>query len=278
MTEEQDENTRTAPGTDQADAEDAPNKRERSTIQFPYNDLDDAIKTAKAVHDNAGIDCTLAQLAGYVKQSITSGTFRVRLSAAATFGLTENERGNVHLTELGRNIADSAQEDGARIKAFLHVPLYARIYENYKGFTLPPAAALEKFMREIGVSSKQTNRARQAFMRSAMQAGFFAHGEDRLVFPVGGPGPGTKPIESKHETPERERKGNGGGSDEGPPLHPFIQGLLEELPAAGSVWPEDGRKLWLETASGIFRMIYKTEPAPESGQFLHHQEERNDGQ
>src|SRR5436190_12028386 len=99
-------------------------------------------------------------------------------------------------------------------------------------------------MREIGVSSKQTNRARQAFMRSARQANFFAHGEDRLVRPAG---PGTKPIDSpKPETEKREEKRNGagGGSGNPPDHHPFIQGLLKELPAAGEIWPEAKRKLW----------------------------------
>jgi hypothetical protein len=40
-------------------------------------------------------------------------------------------------------------------------------------------------------------------------------------------------------------------------LHPFVQGLLKELPKAGTAWPEDQRKLWLDTAASIFKMIYK---------------------
>jgi hypothetical protein len=42
-----------------------------------------------------------------------------------------------------------------------------------------------------------------------------------------------------------------------PNLHPFVQGLLKELPKAGDVWPEAQRKLWLDTAASIFKMIYK---------------------
>jgi hypothetical protein len=38
-------------------------------------------------------------------------------------------------------------------------------------------------MAELGVSGKQTPRARQALQRSAEQAGFFRHGRDRLVHP-----------------------------------------------------------------------------------------------
>ncbi len=97
MTKEQVENLQEAKAAINKGA-DAPDGRERSTIQFPYNDLDDAADLAKV----------LDQLAGYLKQSITSGTFRLRVSNASTFGLTENERGEVRLTELGRRIADAA--------------------------------------------------------------------------------------------------------------------------------------------------------------------------
>jgi len=38
-----------------------------------------------------------------------------------------------------------------------------------------------------------------------------------------------------------------------------VQGLLRELPLAGDVWPEEKRKLWLDTAASIFKMIYKDE-------------------
>ena len=108
-------------------------------------------------------------------------------------GLTVNERGHVSLTDLGRQVADSEHTAEAKAEAFMRVPLYARIFEQYKGYALPPAAALERFMREAGVSPKQTDKARQAFMRSARQAGYFAHGEDRLVRPAS---PNGRPSES----------------------------------------------------------------------------------
>jgi hypothetical protein len=53
------------------------------------------------------------------------------------------------------------------------------------------------------------------------------------------------------------KKRNGSDGGEPPDLHPFVQGLLKELPKAGDVWPEDQRKLWLDTAASIFKMIYK---------------------
>lgn len=240
--------------------------RERSSIQFPYNDLNSAIEIAKAIQANAGMECTLDQLAAYLKQSMTSGAFRLRVSTAATFGLTENERGKVKLTTLGRRIADPAQEAVARVDAFLTVPLYLSVYENFKGYTLPGAAAIEKYMRDVGVSSKQTDKARQVFLRSARQANFFEHGEDRLVRPAMQSGPGTPPVdlEPKKDPPRDPKHGSGSGDGGPPTIDPIIDGLLQRLPKTGDVWPEADRKLWLQLLEGSFKLIYKDKVAPSS--------------
>ena len=69
----------------------------------------------------------------------------------------------------------------------------------------------------------------------------------------------------RQEKPNGEERSRGNSGDEPPGLHPFVQGLLRELPPAGSAWPEAQRKLWLDTAGSIFKMIYKEDessPAP----------------
>jgi len=226
-------------------------KRTRSTIQFPYGDLQDAEEIAAAIHGNAGEKCTVDQLAAYVKQSAKSGTFRLRLSATSIFGITENQRGEVMLTELGRRILDPATQRKALAEAFMNVPLYQEIYSKYKGYMLPPAKALEREMANFGVSSKQTGKARQAFERSAQRAGFFEHGNDRLVMPAG--------LDNKTETiriGEKPKLGGGGnGGDD--KLDPFIQGLLNRLPKADSEWPVKDRAEWLQAAAQVFKLIYK---------------------
>lgn len=259
MTKEQVENIFDA----QQEADGQGDPRTRSSIQFPYNDLDEAATVAKAVHENAGVSCTVDQLAAYMKQSMTSGAFRLRMSTAAIFGLTVNERKQVTLTDLGRRIADPAQEAAARAEAFLQVPLYARIFENYKGYTLPGAAALEKFMRDVGVSSKVTDRARQAFMRSAKQAGFFAHGEDRLVRPAIQPGPGTKPVENDGAKVEPEKlNGGGGGSGSGLSLDPLLIEVLKKIPPVEKGWPAANRVRWFRTFAMNVSQLYDGDGEP----------------
>lgn len=229
-------------------------KYERSGIKFPYGDLEDALEVAQAIHKNAGTSCTTDQLAAYLDQSSSSGAFRTKVATAAIFGVTENASSTITLTDLGRQIVEPHQSDRAKAGAFMNVPLYSAIYEKYKGHLLPPAAALEREMSALGVSQKQTDRARQAFERSASQAGFFAHGKDRLVMPAALPTPPTKKIDEKPgEKPPAGGGGGGGGN-----FHPFIQGLLQELPAAGTDWEVEDQARWIKTAAQIFGMIYKS--------------------
>jgi hypothetical protein len=100
---------------------------------------------------------------------------------------------------------------------------------------------------------KQTGKARQAFMRSARQAGFFAHGEDRLVrppFPPGGPG--TRPVDLPSGDNQNKGKvdGRGGsGGDGTPPRHPLIEGMFQSLPANGQPWTLDEAADWLHAAA-----------------------------
>jgi hypothetical protein len=144
------------------------------------------------------------------------------------------------------------------IGQFLHVPLYRRIFEHHDGYTLPGAGPLERFMREVGVSPKQTGKARQAFMRSARQAGFFSHGEDRLVrpsFPVGGPG--TRPVEPSDKVKDKSKTGGNGGGDDLPPLDGLILALVKKLPPAGTTeWKVQDRVMWLQMAAIAFQMAY----------------------
>lgn len=251
--EELKENIIAAEPTDRASPE-GKRSYERSTIEFPYHDLDDAISVAKSVYKTGGIECDSDALAAVLGHVMTSGAFRGRVSNAGTFRLTENSGGKIRLTELGRQITQLGQEPEGRVQSFLSVPLFQKVFERYKGYTLPPAAALEREMVALGVSSKQTDKARQAFMRSARQAGFFVHGEDRLVKPQLSPSPTTKPIDNYSEpVPSRQLGGDGGGK---PPVDPLIKGLVDRLPPSDAVWSLRDRAKWLQTATNAFDLIY----------------------
>ena len=244
-------------GTPPAD----PQRRQRSTIDFPYLSLEVAEEVAAAVYVRCGYGlCEIDELAAQMKHNI-SGAFRQKIAAARTFDLVSREgRGAFTLTEVGKKVVVEETAAEGRIEAFLSVPLYAAIFEKYRGHTLPPSRALEREMESLGVARKQTDKARQAFERSATHSGFFDAGRDRLVRPraelveqLPAENEGEKVVGSDYDT-------SGIVSSS---VDPIIQGLLARLPVTGSAWPESERKLWLTLLEGSFKLIYR-EKSPEN--------------
>lgn len=233
-------------------------ERERSTIGFPYLDLDNAMQVTKAVSDVGGTNCQWEQLAAQLKVSAKGGGFSMRVLTAKTFGLLTYDKGTVTLTDIGMRAVDSQQEKAARVDAFLSVPLYKRVYDQFKGTALPGNAGLENSMVGFGVAQKQKDKARQVFQRSAKQAGFFDLSADRLTLPAirttGRQSPADDRERQEDSDQDRQRNRNGGG---GPPaMHPFIEGLLKTLPQPETPWEIEKRAKWLQAAANIFDLIY----------------------
>lgn len=236
--------------------------RKQSTILFPNVDLMAAVEVAKAVYSRHGLSaCPLDELAAEMGVTM-SGNFRIRTSAARMFGFIEKDgQSAVKLTDLGSRLITPESEADAKAAAFLSVPLYNQIFENYRGKMLPPPKALEREMISLGVVDNQADRARQVFQRSATQAGFFNSGEGRLVRPkmssLGNEtaeikeSPSSAPPTVEYDSPPRRYGGGGDG------YHPFVQGLLQTMPEPGTVWAIEGRAAWLEAAANIFKLIYQ---------------------
>lgn len=241
-------------------------ERERSKIEFPYTDLENAMELIHGVHNAGGTACEFEQLAAALHLEAKGGGFRLRVNGAKTFGLIAYERGGrISLTELGRQATDPHLERHARVSAFLSVPLYQRVYEEFKGGPLPPSAGLERTIGAMGVGSKVTDKARQVMLRSAKFAGFFDANPDRLVKPNIRQDATPERVEQGGSTgtvEEQVRSGGGnGGSGASGQSHPLIQGLLLTLPEPGSEWDAQGRVDWLRMAGSIFTMIYKGKAA-----------------
>lgn len=231
-------------------------KRERSSIGFPYQTLDEAVELAATIHKNVGAgECANHQLAPWLSLSQKSSTYRLRIYASRMFGVIESPSPGVHkLTDLGRRIVDPSQESTAKAEAFLEVPLFRAVFEKYRGNSLPPPAALEREFNTLGVAQKQTDKARSSFERSAQSAGYFNQGRDRLVQPGFAEGREAPPPQlpdkiNNQPTPGGNNGGNG-------TRHPFIEGLLQTLPSPNTTWAVEGRVAWLKAAATCFDLIY----------------------
>lgn len=237
---------------DSESADDA--QRGRSTIEFPYLDLDNSIEVVKAVHSVEVDRCEWNQLATKLGVSGDGGGFRQRMIAAKTYGLLTYERGQVTLTDLGIRASDPAHEKRARLDAFMVVPLFKQLFDRLNGQPMPPIAAIERMAEGLGVAPKQKDKARQVFQRSAKQAGLFELSSDRLSLPPGLNGGAPKVAAPPPSATPIGGGGGGDGSDSG--LHPFIKGLLQKLPPPDAEWAIELRAKWLITAANIFDLMY----------------------
>ncbi|HTS22717.1 MAG TPA: hypothetical protein VMN79_13010 [Casimicrobiaceae bacterium] len=231
-------------------------KRQRSTIGFPYTDYDNAAKVASAIHGNVGHgQCSMGQLAAWMGQSAKSSGFRTQLAAARLFGLIESEdQESLRLAELGRRVVDPAQARGAKAEAFLKVPLFKALYDLHKDGVTPPSAALEREIVELGVGDKQKSRARQVFESSATQTGFREAAPNRLVMPA----VVVKPLAND----EKRRTGGGDGDGGGLSLDPLLMALLRKIPAAESGWPAENRLRWFRTFAMNVSQVYDDDDKP----------------
>lgn len=231
---------------------------DRSTIEFPYTDLDNAVETVRGVHAVGGTACDFDQLAAQLNVEAKGGGFRLKVNGAKTYGLITYERGGrITLTELGRRIADPQQERAARSDAFLAVPLFNKVYETFRGSPLPPQAGLERSLVSMGVGSKVADRARQVMLRSARQAAFFELSQDRLTAPS--VRNGEKQADQDIDQNKRDKPARGGGGDGNGTGHPLIDGLVQTLPKPNTPWSSTERYNWLNMANSIFKIIYQSQ-------------------
>lgn len=237
----------------------------RSTIGFPYFDLEAAESVAQAVYARAGISaCPLDELSAEMGVTM-SGNFRLKNAAAKLFNLVDKEGPSAFkLTDLGLRLVDDSAAPEARANAFLSVPLYAALYEMYRGKLLPPTKALEREIANLGVSVKQATKARQIFQKSAKRSGFFDSGEDRLVKPRIIEGSGAtenpqspEPVSQTDAAPSHAPQNTYGGNGGGGGYHPFVEGLLQTMPEPGTLWAIEGRAAWLEAAANVFKLMYQ---------------------
>lgn len=255
-------------GDDGDEQEAGVTRRQRSKIAFPYTDFEGALAVAQAIHGNVGHGtCSAAgQLAPWMHLSAKSSSFRSQLAAARLFGLIDNENSeNYRLTPLGTRVVDPTQARGAKVEAFLNVPLFAALFERYKGGVTPQSGALEHEIVALGVSEKQKARARQVFESSANQTGFREQGPNRLVMPaVIVPSPTPTGGEGGNGGPGNTDVAPGGGGASGVilDLDPLLIALLQKIPRTGDGWPKDRRLRWFRTFAMNVSQVYDDEGEP----------------
>lgn len=246
----------------------------RANVQYPYFDLANSLEVARKMQDNAGGSCSPDQLASYLEyKSTKSGTYQTRVSAAKQFGFVRSDDGLLSVTERAMKIISPVlPEDAvsAKVDAFLNVDLFGKVYEKYKGSTIPPKVGMRNLLSQaFGVPDDRLDPTVRVLFDSAEQAGMFPNGDQsRLVRPAtkAQAAPKPQPAEAAPSA-EPQRGGSGGGGTEGGPpgVHTAILGLLRELPPAGSAWPKRSKDRFVKAFLATLEFVYQSdeeEPTP----------------
>jgi uncharacterized membrane protein YgcG len=246
--------------------------RRQSAFATPYYNLAQSIEVARVIYQRAGGACDRAQLSamlGY--KGVKNGSFLTRVTAAKLFGLIEQKDEQVptlSITDLGKAIVapvTAAGVERAKVEAFLGVPLFRKVYDEYRnGTELPPKAGLRnQFITSFGIIPDRAGPAVEVLMDSAAEAGFFkVGGEKRLVAPliVSGGSDEIKPPPKDEGSNgggggSSGGGGNGGGGQDTSAIHPAIYGLIANLPKPGAM-SVDERQALIDAFTATVKFIY----------------------
>lgn len=258
-----------------AKADDVRSAVGRSGITSPYFDLAASLAVAQLILQQGGGTSSPEQLVHWLGYKSTgSGTYATRISAANKhFGLIDSSGNTFSLTERAKTILSPVMPEdaiNAKVEAFLAVPLFAKVYEQYRGTSLPPEVGLKNlFLNTYKVLPDRVAVAVRVFLNSAEQAGFFSTSGDRskLIKPtvthsvthqsVDHSRQDNNPL--KIETPAQEKPktsstdGGAGGVDTA------IIGLLRKLPAQGGTWTAAEQTRFLTAFTHTIQFLYPTE-------------------
>lgn len=257
------------------DGQPAPKGRTKSAIGYPYFDLDASIKVAEAIHMQGGGACSPDQLAHWLDyKSTRSGTYLTRVAAAKQFGLIEGSGDRLTVADRALAILAPVMPSDAirsRAEAFLNVELFDRVYNDFRGKTLPPDVGLSNlFQNTYKIVPDRVPQAVRVFLASARQAEFLVGAGDntRLIQPsaastqnqnLGQAQEQEKPKDAP-EVPEKPKPLTGGGGGDGPTgVHSAIIGLLRDLPPAGTVWPAAKKARFLAAFQATIDFVYPQE-------------------
>lgn len=211
----------------------------RSSSTAPYFDLDSSIKVADVVFHKGGGACTGDQLAHWLDyKSVRSGTYLTRVSAANKhFGLIDQEGDRFVVTERAKKILAPVMPDdatSAKVEAFLSVPLFSKVYDQFRGSQIPHEVGLKNlFQSTYKVLPDRVPQAVRVFLNAAAQAGLLTADRTRLIKPAAPAGDAKAPTKDEQApAPEKQRAAYGGG--DGPTgVDSAIAGLLRKLPPPG---------------------------------------------
>lgn len=134
---------------------------------YPDASLEKCLELADAV-ESLGGECLSATAAEKLNRTEKSGGFGMVVSSTVKYGLITNNRGNLKITELFKNIIHAYNDDEALMfkrEAFLKPEVFKLTYERFKGKELDTNIMNKIFIREYQVDSKSAQKVAGYFIK-----------------------------------------------------------------------------------------------------------------
>ena len=237
--------------------------RRPTEVGTPYFTLEKCVEIAGIIYNKGGGSCSRSQLASMLNMAIDGGSFITRVTASKAYGLIEQEGDQLRVTDRGRAIVAPvlpADADRARLDAFLNVPLFKRVYEEYNGQSLPPETGLRNLLAaRYGVAPGRVIPTVSILLESAQEAGLFkvAGNRSRMVAPLPAATTAT-PTAAVVTAPPAIAQGVVPAAIVGTQgdIPAGIIGLLQGLPPAGTVWSKKKRDALIAAFTKAVEWIY----------------------
>lgn len=148
------------------------------SIDYPRASLKNCIALCDAVNELGG-SCSAALAADKLNKAHSSGAYSALVGSAVKYGLLNNKKGQLEVTQLYRDIKLSYDENEMRKatqRAFLTPPLFAGIYGRFDNKTLPVSHFEKMLIREFDVPDNFASRLANYFLEGAKQSGLLGEG------------------------------------------------------------------------------------------------------
>lgn len=165
-------------------------KKKATAVARPYprRTLEDALRVPKTIRENnAGNPWPPSEVAHSLGMGMSSSFFYLT-AAARDYGLTEGTREaqEISLTDLGRRSVypkSAVEAAGAKIDAFLSVPVFAAVVDYYGGSNLPANEFVQNTLEtKFGLDPRVHDEFLDLFRKNCRYAGVGAdwkHGDTR---------------------------------------------------------------------------------------------------
>lgn len=218
----------------------------------PYTSFTTLTNTVTRMKEEDGVP---SRLDGSYLSNLAGGTRYTFVASLKALGLIDDD------AKPTSTLIELVEADEKRQKEIV-ADLIRTYYDG--AWTLPANATqaeLEKVFRGYGISGSTLRKAIGFYLAAARFADMTFSRHFKL--PKLQPGE-RKPTTRKPAQQQQQQDGDPPPKPDPPQktgledLHPFVVGLIRELPKAGEPFPEQSQLAWFEIAKSTFRLIYNT--------------------